>query len=102
LNAQPHKMEDSGDQVNVAPTFEQFAHGFLEDRGYALRRFLTPLHYGDVHRDVLRALSRPRRVRCRCGAALRSTARYQAWAKARAKARIREILRELERRLPPL
>ena len=89
-------MVDSGDQLNAAPTFEQFVHGFPEDRGYALRRFLTPLHYGDVHRDVLRALSRPRRVRCRCGGALRSAARYQARAKARAKARMRAILRDLE------
>lgn len=97
LLAQPHKMG------NTAPTFEQLACGFPEDRGYVLRRFLTPLYHGDVHRDFLRVLYRPRRVWCRCGAARRSTARYRARAaKARAKARMRAVLRELERRLPPL
>lgn len=95
--AQPHKMD------NTAPTFEQLALAFPEDRHYALRRFLTPLHHGDVHRDLLRVLYRPRRVWCRCGAGRRSTARYRARAaKARAKARMRAVLQELERRLPPL
>lgn len=95
--AQPFKMD------NTAPTFEQLALAFPEDRHCALRRFLTPLHHGDVHRDLLRVLYRPRRVWCRCGAARRSTARYRARAaKARAKARMRAILRELERQLPPL
>lgn len=70
--AQPRKMD------KTAPTFEQLARGFPENRGYSLRRFLTPLHHGDVHRELLRVLYRPRRIRCCCGAARRSTARYRA------------------------
>lgn len=85
VRAQPRKMD------NTAPTFEQLALAFPEDGHYALRRFLTPLHHGDVHRDLLRVLYRPRRVWCRCGAARRSTARYRARV---------AILSELEKRLP--
>lgn len=100
LLAQPRKMEE---HRNTAPTFEQLALRFPEDRGYSLRRFLTPLHHGDVHRDLLRVLYRPRHVWCRCGAARQSTARYRARAaKARAKARMTVVLRELERQLPLL
>ena len=104
MQPHPHELEgsaalESGDH-RISATVEGFTH-VLEDRAYTLRRFLTPLHHGDVHRDVMQALYRPRPVRCRCGAAIRSTKRYQARVKARAKARMRMILRELERRLPP-
>lgn len=70
----------------------------MDDRTYAMRRFLNPRAFGDGHGHLRSDSSwtfcwlQPGPIGARRG---------RAWAKLRGVVRMRAILKELEKRLPP-